>query len=451
MRFRQIMSVIVFILLISGCDMQKNPSELMRAPVLSSDLNQLYNAITSHLPEGARIFIPLNSESPVAIEKIDIDSDGVMEAYATYKVQKKYETTLGVMLLKQSDNGWIKFDQMEFQGTEIDFIRFEDLTKDGQLEMMFGSIEIYDSDKSMYLYSLENQKLNLIAQLPYGEVEVGSLNEDQLAEIIILRNNRYEMTAEASVYNYDGKSLQQLDLLPLDGTINGFSDVKVGKASSNKNGVFIEVGVGAHSAYSILLTMENNKLKDVFDTSKPGGNQVTFTAHSVFSEDINQDGIIEIPLLEELTPDASYADMAFRTVWNRWDGKTGLIAVYYTYDDYDAGFIFDIPDSWKSSLQVERNYETGETIFYYVNKAGKKVAELASIRFYDKADQDDVEKKLKASNIEYVGLGTQYNRIYIGMISGEPDAQMSEQERKQYELMKIDLDFLQKNFRLIAG
>jgi hypothetical protein len=450
MRFRQIMSVIVFILLISGCDMQKNPSELMRAPVLSSDLNQLYNAITSHLPEGARIFIPLNSQSPVAIEKIDIDSDGVMEAYATYKVQKKYETNLGVMILKQSDNGWVKLDQVEFQGTEIDFIRFEDLAKDGNLELLFGSIEVYDSDKKMYLYSLENQTLSQIDQLPYGEVEVGNLNEDQLAEIIILRNNRYEMTAEASVYNYDGKSLIQLDTLPLDGTINGFSDVKIGKASSTQNGVFIEVGVGAHSAYSILLTMEDNKLKDVFKTSKPGGNQITFTAHSVFSKDINQDGIIEIPLLEELTPDASYAEMAFRTVWNRWDGNAGLVPVYYTYEDYDAGFSFDIPDSWKSNLQVERNYETGETTFYYVNKAGKKLAELASIRYYDKADQDDIEKKLKESNFEYIDLGTQYNRKFIGMIPDKLNIKLSETEHKQYELMKIDLDFLQKNFKLIA-
>lgn len=449
MQLKRFLSVVVLILLMTGCDMQKNPTELMRAPVLSNDLNQLHNAVTSQLLEGGQVYIPLNSESSVAIKEIDLDSDGIMEAYATYKVEKKYEKNFGVIILGQTDNGWTKLNQIEIQGNDIDFIRFDDLDKDGQLEMMLGIVETNDMNKTMHLYKLENQIYSQIETLPYEKIEVGNLNEDLQDEIIILRNNRYEMTADASVYHYDGKSLLLVDKLPLDGSINDFSDVKVGKASSTQNGVFIEVGVGAHSAYSILLIMKDGKLKDVFNTSNPEEDLITFTPYAAFSMDINADGIIEIPLLEEVTPDASYADMAYRTVWNRWNGDVGLLPVYYTYDDYDAGYGLHIPDSWKSSLQIDKNSETGETSFYYVNQKGKKLAELASIRYYNKSNKDEVKKKLNESKLKYIDLGTKYDRYYVGIIPDYLDNKMSEKERKQYEQMKIDLEYLQNNIKLI--
>ncbi|TCZ75597.1 hypothetical protein E0485_17045 [Paenibacillus albiflavus] len=452
MQHRLRVLIIVLLLFLTGCDIQKHPEDLMRAPALTGEMNQLHKAIMNYLPADAQIYIPLNSENAVAIGEVDLNSDGIMEAYATYSLKVNNKTIHGVILLKQSSDSWTKLNQIEINSDELDFIRFADLANDGQLKIMIGSVISTDENKILHIYGNDIQEFRKIAELPYAQMEVGNLNNDPVPEIIILNNNRFEMTADASVYQYDGRAMVLLDKLPLDGSINGYSDVKFGKASSSVNGVFIEAGVGAHSAYSILLIMKDGKLQDVFGTAKPDGGWIPFIPRSTYPEDANHDGIIEIPLLEELTPDASYAEMAFRTVWNKWDGQTGLIPAYYTYDDYGAGYSLTLPNSWKSNLQVSGEHDPfEETTFFYVNERGRKIADLASIRYYDNVlNQEDIERKLQQSKLHYQILGMRYNRLFVGIIPDEASqaANLSPKELEKLKEMRIDLAYLLEHIEL---
>jgi len=452
MQHRLRIMIIVLLLFLTGCDIQKHPEDLMRAPALVGDMNQLHKAIKNYLPAGAQIYIPLNSKNAVAIGEVDLDSDGVMEAYATYSLKINNKTTHGIILLKQSNDNWTKLNQIEINSDELDFIRFADLANDGQLKIMVGSVISTDFNKVLYIYENDKQEFRKIAELPYEQMEVGNLNDDPLPEIIVLNNNRFELTADARVYQYDGRAMVLLDKLPLDGSINGYNDMKYGKASSSVNGVFVEAGVGAHSAYSILLIMKDGKLQDVFGTASPGGEWITFIPRAEYPEDTNRDGIIEIPLLEELIPDASYAEMAYRTVWNKWDGQTGLIPAYYTFDDFGAGYSFMLPNSWKSNLQVSEQHDSlEETTFFYVNERGQKIANLATIRYYDHVmNQEDIERKLQQSKLHYQILGMRYNRVFVGIIPDEASqaANLSPKELEKLKEMKIDLAYLLEHIEL---
>ncbi|MCI1113916.1 hypothetical protein MOQ26_23180, partial [Stenotrophomonas maltophilia] len=88
---------------------------------------------------------------------------------------------------------------------------------------------------------------------------------------------------------------------------------------------FIEAGLGAHSASTDLLLWDNGQLRNPLKKSE-GEMDLTFKPYSLYSEDINGDGIIEIGVSTQPpgTDDLSMAEIPWISSYFQWDGKTGI-------------------------------------------------------------------------------------------------------------------------------
>jgi len=333
-------------------------------------------------------------------------------------------------------------------GENIDTLQLVDLDGDGRLELVIGyAVEPYlGLQNNVRIYRLsEHNILQEVMNEPYSKLAVGDLDQDGRLELTLFTLDRAAETAYATAYRFvDGKAVI-VDRLPMDWTVNGYITAFVGKASGHMNGLFAAVGVGAHSSYSILLVLQNDKLRDVFRTTQGDGVD-TMSAYGREPDDANGDGIVEIPILIEASKDASYANMGWITAWHQWDGKDGLKEALRNFYDYEAGFRFDIPESWYHGIEIVR--ET-RSITFYSTDANQTVRDpLVAIDYYTEEEWLLKEKEWKADRVDYVVLGRNLGWVIAGRW---PDSSKSPQfnDRTNAKARTITHDELLRRVKML--
>ncbi|EGL16554.1 MULTISPECIES: hypothetical protein [Paenibacillus] len=443
-------------LLLSGCQLiSSSPAALLKAPAMSSSLYQLKEAVTHYLPPGAVLNTPLklpDNSAAGPIYQVDLNGDNQKEAVAFYRLQKN-EFELGALILEQVDEEWRKVTDIHELGREIDRVDFVDVTGDGAPEMLVGwsAGEAVNLNKELFVYSMKGSVVSQMEKIPYTEIAIGDLTGDGVPEVAALLLDRDKLDASASLYSFKNGEKKLMQKLPMDGGVNGYYQVVIGKATDSQNGIFVDTGLGANTSYTSLLVWNNGKLKDVFSAKDEQGNVQTFKEYKGRSQDVNGDGIMEIELLKipPFIENSNPTDMPWIHQWYQWDGANGLKWVHENYYDNNVTYRFDFPESWRGKITLERSKSDradGYTTFYYLSANRKEKAELLTIRYYPTEQWENMKNELQKKEIDFVELDTSYGRKTVAFLPEKP-TNLSVKSLQEYNQMKLGLKDIQERLK----
>ncbi|MDT2306057.1 hypothetical protein P7H21_21905 [Paenibacillus larvae] len=178
-RVKLAVSLFLLLGLTTGCGLMVSPVDLLKAPSVSSDRKDLKEAVQFYLPVGAKLtVVPFeNGDQQSSIMEMDMDHDGNKEAAAFYKLEKNSVQQLGILILKQKDGLWTKIDGIQDAGMDIDFVKFVDVKGTEPSKCLLAGARGEKLNKEMYIYSLNNEKLNQISKLSYNSIAIGNLGK----------------------------------------------------------------------------------------------------------------------------------------------------------------------------------------------------------------------------------------------------------------------------------
>jgi hypothetical protein len=176
---------------LAGCNLFVSPESLIRLPNQAKVNNQeedLISIAKRNLPKGTELTVP---NGPVGVEPVislDIDGDERDEALVLYR-SIIHQNQVGAYLLKEGKNGWGKVFATKGTGSEISWASASDITGDGKMEILLGW-QIGGSEvKVLEIYQWENDKLTIINDLSYHELEVIHFENDPKARLALWKRD----------------------------------------------------------------------------------------------------------------------------------------------------------------------------------------------------------------------------------------------------------------------
>lgn len=359
------------VLLLGGCNVISDPIELMRTPQISADKESLRQFIDSQLPEGNKKIRARETDDRSLIRFVDLNNDGIDETVVFYETPDQDVQLHGMILEKLKDGTWIKKLTFDGVGKVLESLKFEDITNDGNLDIIAGYSRDEVLDKALIVYSYEGNSIDKVLELPYTQFVVDDLNNDKINDLTVISLKRNEL-AVMTTYQYN-ESFIALDRLELNPNVDSYYNVVSGKVAKDKEGIILDSSIGNNSSYSEIVVMENNKLKLVMDQDR------TYKELQVTSEDVNNDGIYEIGMLEipkgwELF---DFDEIPWFFSYYQWDGKDDLIFVRQQYQDLKNQFHLNFfPPEWHNKVTVDTKSVKDEYLRFIMLDTGKTLAEI---------------------------------------------------------------------------
>ena len=135
---------------------------------------------------------------------------------------------------------------------------------------------------------------------PYTGFLCCDLDGNGVNEIFVHLLNTSEKTNKAIIYNYDENGMAQTAGCMLDRNVKTASSPVLSVLSSGQKAIYIDEIKGGGSVTEVLFLSRGELANPLLDKENSNENTLTLRAASLEMNDINQDGIIEIPVASDL-------------------------------------------------------------------------------------------------------------------------------------------------------
>ena len=451
--------------LCTGCYNREYTTESLfsNLPVYNSDKKDLSEEVTRVLGSAALI-LPSNSTEVGKINQVDLDKTGKDEIVFFEKkegIRVRNEVGFTILDPNNDENYDISYTEV---GNKIKYANFYDLDNDGNKEIILLVENDYMTTLTICRY--ENGQINeLISKNNFNYfnrnrftklgIMVKDINDDKILDLIVYNYN--DKTNKMKVYacNLENDKLSILDSVSLD-DVDNFEEINIsiGDITSNgKKALFLSLPYTKKSGYMTdIIYLEDNKFVDAFEE-----HENIFNSYYVKFEDINKDGITNIPIIESnsVTIDTLITDASPTSAivsWNKYNEKKGkdadLLFVNQIYYNYENNFKFLIPNNLVGKIYVtEETEDTNNSFrvykFYYYD----------SNNFYN-TQNEEIKKDLFTLNLVEKNIVDDTNNIKksnVDLFETEKYTfSISDVNEKQLKKFDLTVDIIKEYFSKIS-
>ncbi|MGM0378670.1 MAG: hypothetical protein ACQEQE_02905 [Bacillota bacterium] len=431
MKKKLVLIIILIIFLLTGCYNESvEIKELLKKPRVSDELNKIKVFLDNNY-EDYSLIIPNNGGLNDSIYFKNVLGNKDKEGIVFLKNNKSLNVEI-LILEKNKNENWILSEKIIKNNYTIDKIYFANLDGDYFNELIIGWQGASHSNKVLNIYTFD-QNNNLLSKLEknYKEFIIDDLIDKKGLELFIIEINKNLGLATGYLYSLDinSKDINLIDSVQMDGYINDYYSIKVGKVSEDTKGILLDVSLGAHSSYTDLIVYKDNKLENIFFNKVWRYTDVTFRKKLIESKDINNDGILEIPLIRIPKIKESEDDF-YITKWTKWDENNSLKYLFESYRDDYNNYEIILPPYWQSNFTLDK--ENRKTTFQYYTSLEDKVINIFEILTVKK--EDFLKNEMHYEDYRVIKKGI--NFVYL--------VKFLSKDKKM-----IDYKWIQDNFRII--
>lgn len=292
----------------------------------------------------------------------DIDNDGVDEALCFYEPSDNLGSIFMALLQKTKDE-WSVVCSIKGNGKDIYSVNFSDIDGDSTFEIIACWDAISNSTThNMSIYKLNSGDGNYSLEQLDGGVAVNNyhcidLDNDAKQEIFVLINDSTNsVSAKGQLYSIKKSKFNLLGETKLDGHITNYtkisSDIVDGKTRIYADAI---TSTGDSMITEIIYWSEHyDNIVSPFYSYSTGFNKATNRSAMVNSMDIDNDGIIEIPL------DANITNMPENVKAIDWKKYKNTVLVHNNYSLFikDDNYLVLIPEEIFDKISVSYDAQT---------------------------------------------------------------------------------------------
>lgn len=360
--------IILFVLLVtllvslSGCFLE--PAENLYAiPKQSSDYYELQSAIEKAMPEGAAYCPPTAGENQQAVQLADLDGDGKDEAIVYLKTSGT--APLSVCVFGKREGKYTLIAKVDFSGSSFDHVEYVQIDGAAGNELVVGRQISDQVAQTLGVYALRGDALQELLTANYSEFITTDLDEDGNRDLVLLRADT-EQIGVAEYYHWKDDQLLREREASMTAAVTAVRRIITGKMCESVPAVFVASEFGEGTIVTDIFGLRSGEFTNLTLTDENATGVKTVRDYYVYSNDIDSDGLIELPHLiamREIKDDETSKNRSLICWYNLQPDGTERFKCL-TYHNYSMGWYLEIPQAWETRLAVSRAAVYGTTLGY---------------------------------------------------------------------------------------
>ena len=368
MRCRNWLICLLMLLCLSGCYL-KTGEELYSLPQPPEDYLDLQNALSAVLDEGAEYAAPVSGANRQSVQLVDLNADGEKEAVAFFRGTG--DRPLRLCIFQKADNAYQLCATIDGAGRAIDSVEYINIDGQPGLEIILGW-QVSDS-VAQYLgvYALDGWRVTELMSSSYSEYCTVDLDSDGQSELFLLKGDAEGRTGVAQLYRYDGSQMEKEPDVAMSVSVDNLRRLITGYMEPGVMAVFAASSYEQSGIVTDVFVLQDDLFYNA--SVSPDGSGLsaqTVRNYYIYADDIDSDGIIELPMPIQLPSREGEGFWAIS--WYNLTLEREQVPKRLSYHNYSAGWYLELPESWQDELTVYRTEGNAGWIYTFARWNGEE-------------------------------------------------------------------------------
>ncbi len=362
---RRLICVVVFMLafsfLLSSCkssDFIKPVDSLLSPPLYHEEYKSLVDAFHSEVSKNVVFCNPRKGDYRSAIIIEDLDGDKQNEALIFYR--DELENSVARLHYFKLDGGnWVSKTDLNGYGNEVEKLMISDMDGDGngELIVIWRVAGVSSSNiMSVYRASNGNGSYKELSNESCSVCELTDIDGDSKDEIFYINQTTSSgiVQRQARAVRLSGNSIVIMGEAKVDPNISSYTSVKTEKASGDSPmRIYIDALKGESQMITELIYWDSSKaeLCAPFLDADTMSNIETLRDNPIPSTDINNDGIIDIPVQGYLLSGEDSTNRIYVTEWVDYSGASP-VTVANSVVNFDDNYMINFSNEEAESVNI---------------------------------------------------------------------------------------------------
>lgn len=350
-RIKQLGLLLAAALILTGCSM-RTADEMYAFPKRSKDYNNLQFAIDGAM-SGLEYCAPLSGEYQQPVQMADLDGDGSDEYLLFAKGTQGMP--LRILIFRNEDGVCVHTGTIESNGSAFDLVEYVQMDQRPGVEIIVGKQVSDQILRSVSVYSYSTGYIEQLVSVNYTKFLTIDMDRDGCSELFVLRPGQSETdNGLVEVYSVENATVERSNEVEMSRPADQLKRIITGRLYSGEPAVYVASAVGNSAIITDVYAQVDDKLVNVTFSNESGTSIQTLRNYYVYADDIDNDGVPEIPELITMTPADGYfhGDRQDLIRWYSMAADGGEIDKMYTYHNFVSGWYLELDSQWASRTSV---------------------------------------------------------------------------------------------------
>ena len=377
--------VLLAVFLLTGCA-PTTIDELYSPPRRPVEFQELQKAIDQAM-EGLSYCAPLTGENQQAVQMADLDGDGVDE-YLLF-AQGTEDKPLQILVFSREAEEYRLRDRIESHGSAFELVEYVDFDGRPGMELVVGRQVSDQVLRSVTVHHFSEDGSELLMKTNYYKLVTADLCGDDRTELTVIMPGSTE-TDKASAVLYSGRdgNVERSKEVTLSAPAEQIKRIMTGNLQDGASAVYVASALEEQAIITDVLAVDRDRFTNVSYSTESGTSVQTLRNYYVYADDIDQDGILEMPSLITMVPyrGTGGAERQHLIRWYALDIQGRETDKMFTFHDLAEGWYLQLDSTWASRVTVAE--EGGSSCFYVWDSAFERAEKLLTIEILTGSDRE---------------------------------------------------------------
>jgi hypothetical protein len=359
--WKLLFTLVMSAVLLSGCNML-TVNQMYRIPKRSEEDTNIQSLINRHM-SGLEYSAPLSGEHQQTVQQADLNGDGIDE-YLLF-TRSVSSRTLKIFIFTSNGEEYYLLDTIEPNGSAFEQVEYVNMNDVPGKEIVLGCQVSDQVLRAVSVYSMSDGTIEQSISENYTKFLCTDLDGNGLTDLFLLcPGTNASESGVAEVFAFNGSNMERSREAKMSEPTENIKRIMVGELASGENAVFVASEVGGSGLITDVFSVVRGNLTNVALSNESGTNIQTLRNYFVYAEDIDNDGVLELPslVLPEFGANQSASDYVVRWFALRSSGKE--VTKKYTYHNQAGGWYLELDPKIASSITVSQEGNSYEFLLW---------------------------------------------------------------------------------------